>query len=123
MRERQRLPKLKQNNTLIHLNKEINGTIELLKENGTDITVVNNLICSAATSNEAGKTVKNVRNKDSWKIKMQRQISNWRNELSILSERGIGSDNIKLNTKKRKLFHKYEVTNARGVGQLREKIR
>jgi len=35
---------------------------------------------------------------------MQKQISNWRKELSILAETGTGSDNGNLNTKKRKIF-------------------
>jgi hypothetical protein len=47
------------------------------------------------------KKVKNRRNKDSWKIRIQRQISNWRRELSILTESGSGSNNIKLNIKNR----------------------
>jgi len=49
---------------------------------------------------------------------MQKQISIWRKELSILAETGTGSDNGKLNRKKRKIFQKYSVTNAREVGQL-----
>jgi hypothetical protein len=55
-----------------------------------------------------------------WKIRMQKQISNWRKELSILAKTGTGSDNGKLNRKKRKIFQKYSVTNAREVGQLTE---
>ena len=39
-----------------------------------------------------------------WKIRMQKQISNWRKELSTLAETGTGSDNGKLNRKKRKIF-------------------
>ena len=53
---------------------------------------------------------------------MQKQISNWRKELSILAETGTGSDNGKLNRKKRKIFQKYSVTNAREVGQLTETL-
>jgi hypothetical protein len=50
MSERQRLPKLIENNKLIHLKKEINGIIEgLLKEDETDITDINPLIYAAAT--------------------------------------------------------------------------
>jgi hypothetical protein len=42
--ERQRLPKLIENNKLIHLKKEINGIIEeLSKEDKTDITDINHL--------------------------------------------------------------------------------
>jgi hypothetical protein len=35
---------------------------------------------------------------------MLRQITHWRNELSIIAETGTGSDNGKLNRKKRKIF-------------------
>jgi len=60
------------------------------------------LICAAATSvtetiTKRGKSVKNIINKDSWKLRIQRQISSWRKELSILAESGTGSDNVKLN--------------------------
>jgi len=41
---------------------------------------------------------------------MQKQISNWRKESSILAEIGMGCDNGKLNRKKRKIFQKYSVT-------------
>jgi hypothetical protein len=34
---------------------------------------------------------------------MQKQISSWRNELSIVAETELGSDNGKLNRKKRKI--------------------
>jgi hypothetical protein len=51
---------------------------------------------------------------------MQKQISNWRKEFSILVENGTGCDNGKLNRKKRKIFKKYSVTNAGEVGQLTE---
>jgi len=37
---------------------------------------------------------------------MQRQIINWRKELSIRAETGTGSDNRKFNRKKRKIFQK-----------------
>jgi len=37
---------------------------------------------------------------------MQRQIINWRKELSIRAEIGIGSDNGKRNKKKRKISQK-----------------
>jgi hypothetical protein len=110
MYERQRLPKLIENNKLIHLKNEINGIIEeLLKEDETDITDMNHLIYAAATViteriTKPGKKVKNRRNKDSWKIRIQRQISNWRRELSILTESGLSSENIKLNIKKEENF-------------------
>jgi hypothetical protein len=38
---------------------------------------------------------------------MQKQISSWRKELSIIAEAGTSSDNGKLNRKKRKIFKKY----------------
>ena len=38
---------------------------------------------------------------------MQKQISSWRKELSIIAETGTGSDNGKLNRKKRKILKKY----------------
>jgi hypothetical protein len=45
--------------------------------------------------------VKTRRNKNSWKIRIQRQINNWRKELSILAESGSGSDTLKLNIQER----------------------
>jgi len=54
---------------------------------------------------------------------MQKQISNWRKELSILAETGTGCDNGKLNMKKRKIFQNYSVTDAREVGQLTETLK
>jgi hypothetical protein len=126
MSERQRLPKLTENNKLTHIKKEINGIIEEhLKEDETDITDTDHLIYAAETVitkriTKPGQKVKNRRNEDSWKIRIQRQISNWRRELSILTESGSGSDNIKLNLKKRKMFQKYKVTNAIEIAQLIE---
>jgi hypothetical protein len=64
MSERQRLPKLVENNQIIWLKKVMNGiTEELLKENETDITDLNHLIYAAATVimekvTKPGKTVK-----------------------------------------------------------------
>jgi hypothetical protein len=46
------------------------------------------------------------RNENFWKIRMQRQISNWRKEISILAETGTGSDNGKLNRKEEEDFSK-----------------
>jgi len=95
---------------LIKLQEEINGVIEeLLEEEEIDLTDINNLIYAAATIvtqtlNEPSKKNKTRRNVKFWKIRMQKQISNWRTELSILAETGIGSDNGKLNRKKRKIF-------------------
>ena len=54
---------------------------------------------------------------------MQKQISSWTKELSIIAETGTGSDNGKLNRKKRKIFKKYRVTNAREVARLTETLK
>jgi len=54
---------------------------------------------------------------------MQKQISSWRKELSIIAETGTGSDSGKLNGKKRKVFQKYRMTNAREVAQLTETLK
>jgi hypothetical protein len=96
---------------------------ELLKENETDITDLNHLIYAASTVimekvTKPGKTVKSRRNKNSWKIRIQRQISNWRKELSIFAESGPSPDNFKINVKKRKFFQKYKVTDPKEVGKL-----
>jgi hypothetical protein len=105
MSERERLPNLKENSKLIKLKNEINViTEELLEENESDIKDINNLIYAAATIitemvNQPSKRGKNRRNENFWKIRMQRQISNWRKEISILAEMGIGSDNSILNRK------------------------
>jgi hypothetical protein len=109
--------------------KELNRiTEELLKEDEADITDINHLIYAAATViteiiTKPGKTVKNRRKKDSWKIRIQRKISNWRKELPILTESGLGSDNIKPNIKKRKMFQKYKVTNAIEIAQLIQELK
>ena len=84
---------------------------ELLEEDEMDITDINNLIYAAATimtqtRNEPGKRIKNRKNVKFWKIRMQKQISSWRKELSVIAETGTGSDNGKLNGKKRKIFLK-----------------
>jgi hypothetical protein len=50
---------------------------------------------------------------------MHRQISNWRKDLSIIAETGTGSDNGNLNRKK-KIFKKCTVTNAREFAHLTE---
>jgi hypothetical protein len=67
--------------------------------------------------------VKNRRNKDSWKIRILKQISNWRKELSILTESGSGSDKDKLNIKNRKIFQKYKITNAKEIAELIKKLK
>ena len=54
---------------------------------------------------------------------MQRQKINWRQELSIMAETGTGTDNGKISRKKRKIFKKYGVTNAREFAQLTETVK
>jgi 16S rRNA C1402 N4-methylase RsmH len=93
-----------------------------------DMTDINNLIHSAATimtqtQNKPNKRSKNRRNVMFLKIRMQKQISSWRKELSIITETGTGSDNGKLNRKMRKIFQKYRVTSAREVAQLTETLK
>jgi len=110
MSERERLPKLKENSKLTKLIKEIYGiTEELLGEDESDIRDTNNFIYAAGTimgqtMNQPSKRSKNRRNKNFWKMRMQRQIRNWRKELSIMAETGTGSDNGKLHRKKSKIF-------------------
>jgi hypothetical protein len=45
------------------------------------------------TMNQPSKRGRNRSNENVWKIRMQRQISNWRKYISILAETGTGSDN------------------------------
>jgi hypothetical protein len=73
--------------------------------------------------NELSKRSKNRINVQFWKIRMQKQISSWRKELSVIAEAGTGSDNGKHNRKKRKIFKKYRVTNATEVAQLTETLK
>jgi len=127
--ERENLPRLKTNSKLIKLQEEINGVIEeLLEENEMNITDINNLIYAAATImtqklNEPNNRSKNRRGVKFWKIRMQKQISSWRKDLSIIAEIGTGSDNVMLNRKKRKIFKKYRVTKAREFAQLIETLK
>ena len=67
-----------------------------------NITDINNLIYAAAkimtqTLNEPNKRSKNRIGIKFWKIRMQKQISSCRKELSIIAENGTGSENVKLN--------------------------
>ncbi|PNF19358.1 hypothetical protein B7P43_G06722 [Cryptotermes secundus] len=129
MSERRTLLKLEENKKLVCLKEQVNGIIkELLEENQINITEVNHLIYAAATvitetTIKPRKTMTTGRFKDAWKLRIQKQISKWRKDLSILTESGSGSDNIKLNTKKRKIFQKYKMTNAREVAELIEKLK
>jgi hypothetical protein len=128
MSERQRLPKLRENNKIMCLKNEMNGIIaEILEQNEINITDINHLIYAAATViteriTKPGKMVKNGRNKDSWKIRIQKEISNWRKELSILMESGLGSDKVELDIKERKIFQKYKI-NAKETAELIEKLK
>jgi hypothetical protein len=127
MSEKEKLPKLKTNSKLIELHEEINGVIGLLEEDEMDITDLNNLIHAAATImtqtlTEPSKRSKNKRDVKLWKLRMQKQMSSWRKELSIIAKTGTGSDSGKLNKKKRKIFQKYRVTNDSEVAQLTETL-
>jgi K+-transporting ATPase c subunit len=89
--------------------------------------MMNYLIYTAATVitervTQPRKTMKNKRFKDFWKIRIQKQINRWTIDLSILTESGSGSDNIKLNTKKG-IFQQYKVTNAEEAAELIEKLK
>jgi hypothetical protein len=93
-----------------------------------NIIDINNLIHPTATImtqtlNEPSKRSKSRRDVKSWKIRMQKQISSWKKELSVIAETGRGSDNGKLNRKKRKIFKKYGATKAREVAQLTETLK
>ena len=120
---------IKTNSKLIKLQEEINRvTEELLEEDEMNLTDINNLIYAAATImtqtlNKRSKRSKNRRDVKFWKIRMQKQISSWRKELSIIAETGTVSDSGKLNRKKRKIFQIYRVTNAREVAQLTETLK
>ena len=108
---------------MLRLKEEVNKiTEELLEDDELEITDINNLIYAAApimtqAMNQPSKRSISRRNKNFWKIRMQKQISNWRKEVPITAETGTGSDNEKLRNK-RKIFQKYSVTNDRKVAQL-----
>jgi len=83
---------------MIKMQEEINGVIAELLEDEKNIKDIKNLIHRAEkiiiqTLNEPSKRIKNGRNVKFWKIKMLKQISSWRKQLSIIDENGIGSDN------------------------------
>jgi len=93
-----------------------------------NITDITNLIYAAATImtqtlNEPSKRSKNRRDVKFWKIRIQKHIISWRKELSIIAATGTVSDNGKLNRKKRTIFKKYRVTNAKEVAQLTETLK
>jgi len=60
------------------------------------------------TLNEPSKRSKKRRDVKLWKIRMEKQISSWRKELSIIAENGTGSDNGKLNRKNGRFFKNIE---------------
>jgi surfactin synthase thioesterase subunit len=62
------------------------------------------------------------RHKNSCKIRIQKEISNLRKELSILTDSDSGSDKVKLNIRKRKICQKYKITNAKEIAELIEKL-
>jgi len=69
---------------------------------------IKNLLHAAATVvaqtlNEPSDRDKNRRDIKFWKMRIQKQISSWRKELSVIAENGTDSDNGKLNRKKRKI--------------------
>jgi len=72
--------------------------------------------------NEPNKRSKNRRDDKFWKIRMQKKISSWRKELSIIAKTGTGSDNVNLNRKKRKNLKKNRVTISMEVAQLKETL-
>jgi len=129
MCEREKLPETKKISKCLKLQEEISGAIEeLLEEDKMNITDINKLIYAAATImtqtiNEPGKRSKIRRNIMFWKIPMQKQIRSWRKDLPILPEIRTGSDNGKLKSKKRKIFQKYRVTNAREFAKLKETLK
>jgi hypothetical protein len=55
-------------------------------------------------------------------MRMQKQINRWRKDLSILTESGSGSDNLKPNLKKRRMFQKYKAANTKDAVEAREKL-
>ena len=127
MSEREKLPNLKTNSKLIKIQEKINRvTEEILEEDEMDITGINNLTYAAATimKQTLNEPSKNRRNVKLWKIRMQKQISSWRKALSIIrAETRTGSNNGKLNKKKRKIFQKYRVTNGGEVAQLTDTMK
>jgi hypothetical protein len=72
--------------------------------------------------NESSKEGKNRRNVKFGKIIMQKQLAAGEKELSITAETETDSNNGKLKRKKRKIFQKYSVTNAREIAQLTETL-
>jgi len=54
---------------------------------------------------------------------MQKQISTWRKELSLIAEPRTVSDNGKLKRKRTKILQKYIVNNSREVAQLKEALK
>jgi hypothetical protein len=55
--------------------------------------------------------------------KLRNNNNNNNNNKSILAESGPGTDNSKLNLKKRKIFQKYKVTDTKEIAQLIENLK
>jgi len=96
---------------LIKFQEEINAVIDELleEEEEMDITDINNLIYAAATIitqtlNEPSKKKQNLKNCKVLENKNAETNKQLEKELSILAETGTGSDNGKLNRKRRKIF-------------------
>jgi hypothetical protein len=69
--------------------------------------------------NDTNKRRKNGRNVKFCRTRMRKQISSCRKELSIIVETGTaGCDNGQLNWKKREVFQKYRMKNAKEFAQL-----
>jgi len=90
-----------------------------------NIKDIKNMIYAAATitTQTLNEPSKNRRDVKFGKIRMQKQISSWGKELSIIAETGTDCDNRKLNRKTRKIFKNYRVTNAREVAQVTETLK
>ena len=96
---------------MIKFQEEINAVIDELleEEEEMDITDINNLIYTAATIitqtlNEPSKKKQNLKNCKVLENKNAETNKQLEKELSILAETGTGSDNGKLNRKRRKIF-------------------
>jgi hypothetical protein len=63
------------------------------------------------------------RSENVWRIRIHRQISNGRKATAKLAKTGTDSDNDKLNSKKGKIFKKYEVMMCREMAWLTETMK
>ena len=87
---------MKENSRLLKLKEEVNEIIEeLLEDYELETTDINNFIYAAApimtpTMNQPSKRSLSRRNENFWKIRMQREISNWRKEVHSVEQKSIG---------------------------------